>query len=53
VLNFYKELLGVDIHMEEVKQWFSAPWLLRDKIIRMSENINLLRIALEQLDKSA
>jgi ATP-dependent Clp protease ATP-binding subunit ClpA/WD40 repeat protein len=53
VLNFYKELLGVDIHMEEVKQWFSAPWLLRDKIIRMSENINLLRIVLGELDKHA
>jgi hypothetical protein len=53
VKSFYEELLGETLEDTEVKSWFSEPWLLKDKITKISEHINLLRIALQELDKAA
>jgi hypothetical protein len=53
VKGFYEELLGETLADTEVVSWFSEPWLLKDKITKISEHINLLRIALQELDKAA
>lgn len=53
VKEFYEELLGEKLEESEVISWFKEPWGLKDRIIKISENLKLLRIALEQIDSSA
>jgi ATP-dependent Clp protease ATP-binding subunit ClpA len=53
VKHFYEYMFNKTLTNDEVVAWFTQPWLLKDRIQKVSENINILRVALEQLDKAA
>jgi ATP-dependent Clp protease ATP-binding subunit ClpA len=53
VKHFYEQIFGKTLDPKEVAVWFKEPWLLKDRIVKVSEGLNLLRIALVQLDTAA
>lgn len=53
VKEFYESFLGEELYDEDILNWFNKPWLLKDRIQNLSDNLKLLRIAFEQIDTSA
>lgn len=53
IKGFYEKLLGEELKDKDVILWFREPWLLKDRIKSLTQELKILRIGIRQLDISA